>query len=82
MNPIPELINNKVFAILTEHRLLDDIGVRNYLIRKEFLELRSQKICVGDCLDKLNVKYSYIQAETIRRIAYNVEKRGKQSCQS
>lgn len=79
MNHIPELISDEVHAVLVEHRLLDEVGVRNYLIKKEFLEYRSRGMRVDDCLDRLSIKYKYIQPETIRRIAYGIEGK-KKSC--
>lgn len=73
-NPIPELIPDDIYIKLKEHNLIDEKAVRDYLIRKKFRELRSQKISAGDAIDNIREEYPYLQFDTIRKIVYQLNK--------
>lgn len=73
-NPIPELITDEIYFKLKEHNLIDDKAVRDYLIRKKFKELRSQKVSAGDAIDNIREEYPYLQFDTIRKIVYQIHK--------
>lgn len=70
LNPIPELISDEIFEILTSRRLIHERSVRDYLIRKKFRTLRSAKWSAGDAIDTLRKEYPYLQFDTIRKIVY------------
>jgi hypothetical protein len=73
-NPIPELVPDEIYNRLLEHNLIDQKAVRDYLIRKKFRELRSQKVSAGDAIDNIREEYPYLQFDTIRKIVYQINK--------
>ncbi len=73
-NPIPELVPDEVYIRLKEQNIIDEKAVRDYLIRKKFRELRSQKISAGDAIDYIREEYPYLQFDTIRKIVYQINK--------
>lgn len=73
-NPIPELVPDDVYFRLKEQNIIDEKAVRDYLIRKKFRELRSQKISAGDAIDYIREEYPYLQFDTIRKIVYQINK--------
>lgn len=73
-NPIPELVPDEIFIRLKEHNIIDEKAVRDYLIRKKFKELRSQKVSAGDAIDNIREEYPYLQFDTIRKIVYQIHK--------
>ncbi len=73
-NPIPELVPDEIFIRLKEHNIIDEKAVRDYLIRKKFKELRSQKVSAGDAIDNIREEYPYLQFDTIRKIVYQINK--------
>lgn len=73
-NPIPELVPDEIYNRLKEQNIIDEKAVRDYLIRKKFRELRSQKISAGDAIDYIREEYPYLQFDTIRKIVYQINK--------
>ncbi len=69
-NPIAELINDDVYALLTSRGLIDEKSVRDYLIRKKFKDLRAKKITASNAIEALREEYPYLQFDTIRKIVY------------
>src|SRR5690606_22728104 len=43
-NPLGELISDEVYAILEDHNLLNEKGVRDYQIRRKFRDMREDNI--------------------------------------
>jgi hypothetical protein len=70
-NPLRELINDDVFVLLTNHKLLDEKAIRDYQIRKMFREMR-RELSAGDAIDRLRDMYPYLQFDTIRKIVYQI----------
>ncbi len=66
-NELPELLTDKEYAELTEWNLIHKINLRNYKLRKEFLELREKP---GFSLDILYKKYPDIKMESLKKIIY------------
>jgi hypothetical protein len=69
-NPIAELINDDTYSLLTSRGLIDEKSVRDYIIRKKFKTMRSQKVSASDAIESLREEYPYLQYDTIRKIVY------------
>ena len=69
-NPIPELINDDIYDLLSKRGLINEKSVRDYLIKKQFKSMRESKVRASDAIDSLREKYPYLQFDTIRKIVY------------
>ena len=69
-NPIPELVNDDVYDLLSSRGLINEKSVRDYLIKKRFKNMRQSKIRASDAIDSLREEYPYLQFDTIRKIVY------------
>lgn len=69
-NPIADLVSDEVYLLLTEKGLINENNVRNYLIKKKFHELRSNKVSTGDAIEYIRNEYPYLQHDTIRKLVY------------
>ena len=69
-NPIPELINDEVYDLLSSRGLINEKSVRDYLIKKRFKTMRDSKVRASDAIDSLREEYPYLQFDTIRKIVY------------
>ena len=74
-NPLSGLISEDVYALLAEHNLLSEKGVRDYQIRKEFRLLRKRNIPAYEAIEELREQHPYLQFDTIRKIVYGLRKR-------
>lgn len=68
-NPLAEILDDSTYALLAQHRLLDERSVRNYSIRKAYRELRT-RMSSTDAFEQLHELYSYLEFDTIRKIVY------------
>lgn len=73
-NPIADLISDEIYELLLSRGLINERAVRDYIIRKKFKQLRSQKLRTGDAIDSLRAEYPYLQFDTIRKIVHNPPK--------
>jgi hypothetical protein len=73
MNPLAEFIDDNTYALLQQHKLVDQKSLRDYQIRKSYREMREQ-MSAGDAIDKLQQMHPYLQFDTIRKIVYQVSK--------
>jgi hypothetical protein len=73
-NPLSDLISDEIYNLLNSRGLINDRAVRDYIIRKKFKALRSQKYRTGDAIDTLREEYPYLQFDTIRKIVHNPPK--------
>lgn len=69
-NPLSELINDETYNVLISKGLIDEKSVRDYIIRKKFKTLRTNKISASDAIESLRNEYPYLQFDTIRKIVY------------
>ena len=74
-NPLNGLISSDVYAVLAEHNLLSEKGIRDYKIRQEFRELREREVPASEAIEELRDRYPYLQFDTIRKIVYGPRKR-------
>lgn len=73
-NPIADLISDEIYELLLSRGLINERAVLDYIIRKKFKQLRSQKLRTGDAIDSLRAEYPYLQFDTIRKIVHNPPK--------
>lgn len=73
-NPIGEIIDDVTYAKLIDHQLLDERGIRDYVMKQEYAELRRTHK-QGETLDIMAQKYTYLQPDTIKSIV-NRKKKG------
>ena len=72
-NPVGDLIPDEVYEMLMTHNLINEKGVRDYIIRKAFRAMKEQedlKSC--EALARLQTIYPYLQVDTIRKIIYRI----------
>lgn len=68
-NPVADIIPDDLFSKLDQLGLINEKGIRDYQIRKQFKELRNQ-IPASAAIDRLRDLYPYLQYDTIRKIVY------------
>ena len=78
-NPLADLISDEIWELLNSRGLINDRSVRDYIIRRRFKSLRSQKVRTGDAIDTLRAEYPYLQFDTIRKIVHNPPKQMSRS---
>ena len=69
-NPIPEIINDDIYNLLSCRGLINEKSVRDYLIKKRFKDMRESRMKASDAIDSLREEYPYLQFDTIRKIVY------------
>lgn len=73
-NPIADLISDEIWELLNSRGLINERSVRDYIIRKRYRMLRSQKVKTSDAIEQLKSEYPYLQFDTIRKIVHNPPK--------
>ncbi len=74
-NPLADLIPDEVYQMLEHHSLLSEKGIRDYLIRMKFKNLRSKEVPACDAIEQLREEYPYLQFDTVRKIVYKLNGR-------
>jgi hypothetical protein len=73
LNPLPDLIPDEVYQLLHTNDLISEKGVRDYIIRRAFKEMRQeQELKSSEALERLQAVYPYLQIDTIRKIIYRI----------
>ncbi|HYE97007.1 MAG TPA: hypothetical protein VD962_12435 [Rubricoccaceae bacterium] len=75
-NPLSGLVSEEVYALLEQHNLLSEKGVRDFHIRNQFRDLRRRNVPAFEAIEELRDRYPYLQFDTIRKIVYGLRKRG------
>jgi hypothetical protein len=73
-NPLSDLIDDKIYELLSSKGLIDEKSVRDYQIHRKFKELRNIKLSVSDAIEAIREEYPYLQFDTIRKIIYQIQK--------
>ena len=72
-NPLPDLIPDELFQLLRSNDLINEKGVRDYIIRRAFKAMREQhELKSSEALERLQAVYPYLQVDTIRKIIYRI----------
>ena len=68
-NPLSPHLSDDVYQFLVQNRLLRSKGIRDYVIRQRFNQMRNEWPTTL-IIEKLQREYPYLQYETIRKIIY------------
>ena len=73
-NPVPDLISDELYQVLRTHDLINEKGIRDYLIRRVFRELKERmELGTHEAIERIHHQYyPYLQIDTIRKIVYRV----------
>ena len=74
-NPLSGLVDIDVYAVLDQHNLLNEKGVRDYQIRRQFQEMRRENVPAYEAIEALREQHPYLQFDTIRKIVYGLRRR-------
>lgn len=69
-NPIRDLISDEIFDILNKEGLLNETGIRNYLIQTKFRELKEHNISSTEAVGIIKNEYPNLESDTINKIIY------------
>lgn len=72
-NSLIDFISDEVYERIKP--FLNDIAVRDYIIRKKYKKLRADKVRSGDAIDIIRKDYPMLQWETVKKIATSVPKK-------
>ena len=73
-NPLFDLIADNIYETLNSRGLINEKSVRDYQIKRQFKEMREEKMSATLAIDKLRDTYPYLQFDTIRKIVYQIQK--------
>ncbi len=74
INPLSDLISDEIFETLNSRGLINEKSVRDHLIRKKFIALKSNNITASLAIESIRQEYPYLQFDTIRKIVYQIQK--------
>ena len=74
-NPLNGLVSENVYVLLEQHNLLNEKGVRDYQIRKQFQAMRRENVPAFEAIEELREQHPYLQFDTIRKIVYGLRRR-------
>jgi len=69
-NPLADLISDDVFELICAYKFTNQKLIRDYLIRKQFKELRAQNIRAFKAMSAIQNDYKELKFDTIRKIVY------------
>ncbi|HEX2867406.1 MAG TPA: hypothetical protein VHO03_10210 [Ignavibacteriales bacterium] len=76
-NPLADLISDEVYSLLSSHYLIDEVSVRDYLIRKKFKLMKERNIRTNDAVESLMDEFPNLQFDTIKKIIYHPQRNRK-----
>ncbi|MGE5681503.1 MAG: hypothetical protein ACM34K_11565 [Bacillota bacterium] len=76
-NPIADLVSDEVYSLLSSYYLIDEVSVRDYLIRKKFRQLKENKIRTNDAVEIIMKEFPNLQFDTIKKIVYHPQRNRK-----
>ncbi|PAP76904.1 hypothetical protein [Rubrivirga marina] len=74
-NPLGDLVPDEIYQVLEEHKLLNEKGVRDYKIRRQFKTMRNKDVPAYEAIEELREQHPYLQFDTIRKIVYGLRRR-------
>ena len=77
INPLADLISDEVYSLLSTHYLIDEVSVRDYLIRKKFRQMKDSNIRTNDAVESLMDEFPHLQFDTIKKIIYHPQRNRK-----
>ena len=72
-NPIRQIVSDELYAQLVDLNLLNQKVLRDFQIKRRYLELRDSGLRSADSIDMILEEYPYLQFDTVRKIIYSVK---------
>ena len=72
-NPISQIVSDELYSTLLKLNLLNEKVLRDFQIKRRYLELRSSGMRAADSIDLILEEYPYLQFDTVRKIIYSVK---------
>ena len=73
VNPIRQLVSDDLYQTLVKFNLLNQKVIRDFQIKRRYLELRDSGMRASDSIDMILEEYPYLQFDTVRKIIYSVK---------
>lgn len=72
-NPIYQIVSDELYSTLLSLNLLNKKVLRDFEIKRYYLELRNSGLRSADAIDEILGAYPYLQFDTVRKIIYSVK---------
>ena len=72
-NPIYQIVSDELYSTLLQLNLLNKKVLRDFQIKRRYLELRKSGFRSADAIDRILEEYAYLQFDTVRKIIYSVK---------
>lgn len=72
-NPIRQIVSDELYDKLSALNLLNQKVIRDFQIKRRYLELRDAGMRSADSIDMILEEYPYLQFDTVRKIIYSVK---------
>lgn len=72
-NPIYQIVSDELYSTLLRLNLLNKKVLRDFEIKRYYLELRNSGFRSADAIDQILEAYPYLQFDTVRKIIYSVK---------
>ena len=73
INPIYQIVSDELYHTLVKLNLLNHKVIRDFDIKRRYLELRKAEHRSAEAIDCLLEEYPYLQFDTVRKIIYSVK---------
>lgn len=72
-NPINQIVSDELYDMLVELNLLNKKVLRDFQIKRRYLELRHSGVRSTESIEQILEEYAYLQFDTVRKIIYSVK---------
>ncbi len=72
-NPIHQIVSDELYSTLVQLNLLNKKVLRDFQIKRRYLELRHAGQRSADAIECILDEYPYLQFDTVRKIIYSVK---------
>ena len=72
-NPIYQIVSDELYSTLLQLNLLNKKVLRDFEIKRKYLDLRRSGYRSADAIDKILELHPYLQFDTVRKIIYSVK---------
>ncbi|MGE5496544.1 MAG: hypothetical protein ACM3Q2_00615 [Syntrophothermus sp.] len=76
-NPLADLISDEIYSLLSSLYLIDEVSMRDYLIRKKFRQLKERSVKTNDAVEIIMKDFPNLQFDTIKKIVYHPQRNRK-----
>ncbi|MEL6593610.1 MAG: hypothetical protein AAFQ87_11950 [Bacteroidota bacterium] len=72
-NPIRQIVTDDLYTKLVSLNLLNQKVIRDFLIKRQYLDLRKAGHRSAEAIEMVLDDYPYLQFDTVRKIIYSVK---------